>query len=105
MGFSPSNKLVAWDLMTAPFTFVCLNSVNSNFSFSSSCKVSSFKSCSNLRIFAASCVSFLSFCFFLCDEYDIVSPLISISSVSRKSWSLILNCRSLSGILCKFVAL
>ena len=76
MGFSPSNKLVARDLMTAPFTFVCLDSVNSNFSFSSFCKLSSFKFCSNLRIFAASasCVSFLSFCFILCDEYDIVSP-------------------------------
>ena len=68
MGFSPPNKLVARDLMTAPFTFVCLNSVNSNFSFSSFCKLSSFKFCSNLRIFAARCVSLLSFCFFLCDE-------------------------------------
>ena len=38
MGFSPPNKLVARDLMTAPFCFVCLNSVNSNFNFSSSCK-------------------------------------------------------------------
>ena len=64
MGFSPSNKLVARDLMTAPFTFVCLNSVNSNFNFSSSCKLASFKFSSNLRIFAASCVSFVSFCFF-----------------------------------------
>ena len=58
MGVSPSNKLVALDLVTVPFTFVCLSSVNSNFSFSSSCKLSSFKFCSNLRIFAASCVSF-----------------------------------------------
>ena len=65
MGFSPSNKSVARDLMTAPFTFVCLNSVNSIFSFSSSCKLSSFKFCSNLRIFADNCVSFLSFCSFL----------------------------------------
>ena len=68
MGFSPSNKLVARDLMTAPLTFVCLSSVNSNFSFSSSCKLSSFKFCSNLSMFAASCVSFLLFCFFLSDE-------------------------------------
>ena len=43
--FSPSNKLVAQDLMTAPFTVVCLNSVNSNLSFSSSCMLSSFKFC------------------------------------------------------------
>ena len=68
MGFSPTNKLVARDLMTAPFTFVCLNSVNSNLSFSSSCKLYSFKFCSYFRIFAASCVSFLTCCFFLCDE-------------------------------------
>ena len=27
MGISPSNKLVARDLMTAPLTFICLNSV------------------------------------------------------------------------------
>ena len=67
VGVSPSNKLVARDLMTAPFTLF-FYSVNSKFSFLSSCKLSSFKFCSNLRIFAASCVSFLSLCFFLRDE-------------------------------------
>ena len=36
MGFSPPNKLVARDLMTAPLTFICLNSVSSNLSFSNS---------------------------------------------------------------------
>ena len=70
--------------MTASFTIVCLNSVNSNFSFSRSCKLSSVKFCSNLRIFAASCVSCCHFNSF-CVMSRILSPLISISSVSRKS--------------------
>ena len=79
MGFSPSNKLVARDLMTAPFTFVCLNSVNSNFSFSSSCKLSSFKSCSNLRIFAASCVSFCHFVSFCVMSMILFPPLFPLA--------------------------
>ena len=73
MSCSPSNKLVARDLMTAPFTFVCLNSVNSNFSVSSSYKSSSFKFCSNLRIFVASCVSFCYFVSF-CEMSRILFP-------------------------------
>ena len=67
--------------MTVSFTFVCLNSVNSNFYFSSSCKLPSFKFCSYLRIFAASRVSF--FCHFVsfCVMSKILFPPLFLSAV------------------------
>ena len=50
VGFSPSNKLVARDLMTAPLTFICLKTVSSYLSFSNSRVLSSVRFCSNFRI-------------------------------------------------------
>ena len=55
-----------------------------------------------ISVFSAKCISFLSFCFFLYAEYEMVCPRISISRVSKNSWSLTVNCISLSGIFCKF---